>query len=283
MFNKIIFLRDVENIHLKLGETLAFRAIPEIDVRGKVDEIIDYDKSLFSKALDDICNNFVGNTMFRLLITKLPPGQMLTITDIGPEQASTEDSPIYQDGSSYTNYNVFVNSNLYNDEGVGIPERKYYCINESGIIGLKDKSISSSIFHEFTHCLHDIEDRRRYRLYYRSEFPDGNPWDDMEELRTIAGYVDSGVYDPICDNCFSLYCSAVPAISFRTVGAISLPHHSTIPQGKFSYRKKVVAKAIPYEPRFGHVVYVKVNPSREELLQSYKTLNFNLAWPKKYM
>ncbi|MDR0695701.1 MAG: hypothetical protein LBF56_02960, partial [Holosporales bacterium] len=70
------------------------------DVRNALDNVIDYDRSLFSKALDEICNNIVGNTMFKLLLTKLPPGQKVKISDIGPEQTLTGKVPIDQKGSS---------------------------------------------------------------------------------------------------------------------------------------------------------------------------------------
>jgi hypothetical protein len=58
-FNKDAFLEDAKNVHLKEGDTL-----PDIDVRREIDRFIDYDRSLFSKALDEVCSNIVGNTMF---------------------------------------------------------------------------------------------------------------------------------------------------------------------------------------------------------------------------
>ncbi|MDR1609401.1 MAG: hypothetical protein LBR78_00915 [Holosporales bacterium] len=71
------------------------------------------------------------------------------------------------------------------------------------------------MFHEFTHCLHEVEDRGRYRVYRAPKsLPDGNPWGKKEERRTISGYIEADAYepvdtyDPICDNCFHL-CDSV--------------------------------------------------------------------------
>ncbi|MDR0744543.1 MAG: hypothetical protein LBE97_01140 [Holosporales bacterium] len=118
MFNEEAFLEDARKIH----------SLPDkiLDVRREINKFIDYDKTLFSKALDDICNNIVGNTMFRFLITKLPPGRRLRIIDIGPEQTRIGASLIGQDGSSYLDCTVYINHNVYNSSGIGIPERQYY-------------------------------------------------------------------------------------------------------------------------------------------------------------
>jgi hypothetical protein len=144
---------------------------------------------------------------------------------------------------------------------MGIPERQYYCMDERGNISLKLKSLSSSIFHEFTHCLHEIEDRGRYDVDRHSVVPD--PWTDREERRTISGYIEAdtytpvNIYDPICDNCYHLCDSIV--------------------HGE------------PYIPRIGHCGYRSDTPTkaeqdqRDKLLQYYKISDFNLAWPERYM
>jgi hypothetical protein len=202
-FNTTAFLEDAKRIHLKVGDTL-----PDLNIKERIDEVIDYDKSLFSMALDEICKNIVGNTMFRLLVSKKPPGRRLRIVDIGPEQTGKLLSK--QKGSSYKNYSVKINSNVYSRDGVGIPERQYYCVDERDNVSLKMKSLSASLFHEFTHFLHHVEDRRRYSEYSaENSLPDGDIWHTKEERRTISGYIDPGIYDPICDNCFRLYDSLV--------------------------------------------------------------------------
>jgi hypothetical protein len=144
-----------------------------------------------------------------LLIAKKPPDE-LRIINIGPEQ--TGKLPLKQAGSSYlhTAYAVKVNLNVYDRLGVGIPDRQYYCINSDGSIDLKLKSLSASILHEFTHCLHHVEDSGRYDIYRaKDSLPKENSWGTKEELRTISGYVDPGIFDPICDNCFHMYDSIV--------------------------------------------------------------------------
>jgi hypothetical protein len=142
--------------------------------------------------------------MFMLLVSKKDPCE-LKIINIGPREAKNR--LIDQEGSSYYNYDVQVNLNVYNRNGVGIPDRQYYCVHESGNVALKLKSLSASIFHEFTHCLHEVENWRRYGRDCLSSTSD--LWTDEEERRTIAGYINPGVFDPICDNCFHLYDSIV--------------------------------------------------------------------------
>jgi hypothetical protein len=249
MFNREAFLEDVKRIHSLTDELV------NIDVRRELDNFIDYDELLFSKALDDICNNVVGKTMFMLLIAKKSPGMSLRIIDIGPEQSRTKALLVNQKGSSYGGYDVWINLNLYDRNGIGIPERQYYCIDEGGNVTLKPKSLAASIFHEFVHCLHDVEDWRMYDRERHSPVPE--PWTNEEERRTISGYIDPGIFDPICDNCFHLYDSVV------------------------SER--------PYLPRIGHCDYrsdtlPKAEQKRRNKLQQLcNSCNFDLAWPKQYI
>jgi hypothetical protein len=93
--------------------------------------------------------------MFTLLMMKLPPGQRLRIINIGPEEASTGDPLVDQEGSAYyhATHTVNINLNVYDRNGVGIPDRQYYCVDGNGRITLKLKSLSASIFHEFTHTV----------------------------------------------------------------------------------------------------------------------------------
>jgi hypothetical protein len=258
MFARTLFLNDVKNIHLKPEELPKFESVQETDVRDKLDEFLEYDTALFSKALDDVCNNFVGNTMFRLMMIKLPVGQKVKIIDIGPSEKDY--ALTKQDGSSYGAYEVWINLNIYDNSGVGISQRQYYCVDAKGQIVLKLKSMAGSLFHEFTHCLHHVEDTEKYAIYSKREsLLKDNPWRTKEERRTISGYTEkdeytlTDVYDPICDNCFS-FCDAMGSNT-------------------------------PYLPRAGHEGYVRgdsMTPSKE-LREFCKTLTFPLAWPKKYL
>jgi hypothetical protein len=201
--------------------------------------------------------------MFRILITKLTPGQKVKIVDLGPEQSVNP--LIKQDGSSFAHdiYTVKINTNVYDSSGKGLAERQYYCVNEKGEITLSRKAIVTSMFHEFTHCLHYVEDAIRYKRASKTNSPDnGKMWGNDEECRTISGHVAANLnkevkYDPVCDNCFSLY--------------------------------DAISNKAPYCQRISHVGYRfdisedYENKKREKLLQFYKNLNFNLAWPVKYL
>jgi hypothetical protein len=302
LYNTINFLNNAKRIHLKSNdELLAFESIPVMNVRSKLTDIVldgftDDGKALISKVLDDICNNVVGNTMFMMLVAKKDPSE-LTITNIGPKEINK--LPTKQEGSSYshTMYSVKINLNVYNRLGVGIPERQYYCIDERGNLTLKLKSLSGSIFHEFTHCLHYLEDASRCIIYSdENSLPDGNPWTDKEERRTITGYIEADDYepidtfDPICDNCFHLYnvvAKVIPHLPARPIivrpvlAHQSRQIHPIIPNR--------VPKTVPYRPRFGHCGYRSdiseeaLTTIKTKLQQLYNALNFNLAWQRKYM
>ncbi|MDR1609749.1 MAG: hypothetical protein LBR78_02770 [Holosporales bacterium] len=283
-FNTTAFLEDAKRIHLKEGDTL-----PDIDVRRMLSAITLHgftadDRERISKALDDICSNVVGNTMFGLLMTKLPPGLRLRIIDIGPEQTRTEKPPIGQKGSSYSHeiHTVNINLNVYYRSGIGIPCRQYYCIDERGGITTKPKSISSSLFHEFTHFLHHIEDPVRYDRDRHSPDPEDELWTSREECRTIAGYISPDIFDPICDNCFHLYESVTEPIQYSPAGIKSTVYRITV--GKTPLHCPTAVPVIPYRPRLGHIGYVKGDEySNSELQQLNTTFHFPLAWPKQYM
>jgi hypothetical protein len=182
--------------------------------------------------------------------------QKLKIINIGPEEAGEE--PVEQNGSSYGNGEVLINLNLYeNETGTGIKERQYYFVDQYGIPLKKLKSVANSLFHEFTHCLHDAENSDLYSLYCQ---PPGEKdpneeyivWSNSEEERTIAGFIPPNTYDPICENCFDL-CNTV-------------------------------AQRTKYRPRIGHFGYQKgiVEYRDVVLIPLYRGLPFKLDWPIKY-
>jgi hypothetical protein len=188
----------------------------------------------------------------------MPIGRKVKIINRGPAEITKE--LIEQKGSSYKNYEVKINPNVYDSNGIGIPERQYYCVDDKSQIVLKLKSVAGSLFHEFTHCLHHVEDPEKYVVYYDEEsLPEKDPWGTKEERRTISGYTKkdeytpTDMYDPICDNCFS-FCDAS-------------------------------GSSTPYLPRAGHEGYVRggsMTPSKE-LREFCKDPSFPLAWPKKYL
>jgi hypothetical protein len=107
-----------------------------------------------------------------------------------------------------------------------------------------------SIFHEFVHALHEIEDVKQYEKNGDDKL--GNYWTNKEELRTISGYMDRNIYDPICENCFYL-CNSI-------------------------------TKEILFHQRIGHTGFaVGASDETKGLERLYKTLGFNLAWPRKYV
>jgi hypothetical protein len=246
-FNKELFLENTRNIHLINTNT-----IPDYEVREKLNTFVDYEGNpRISTALGEICTNVVGRTMFKILMSTLPPGQKIRITNIGPMEALNP--LIKQNGSSYLNYELEINLNLYDRFGIGVPERQYYCLDKDDIT-IKRKSIAGSIFHEFTHCLHHVEDRERYNSYVEVKL--SGLWSNKEELRTIAGYVDADAYvstdtcDPICDNCYCLY--GAPRIE-------------------------------RYYPRLGHIGFIQGTSPDKSLEDFCDNPTFNLAWPMKYI
>jgi hypothetical protein len=249
MFNNMKFLEDVRKVHLQSNEEFAaFNAVTDVRNRRNdmtLCEFVGDELTLIHRSLDNICANVVGETMFRLLMAKKNPKE-LKITNIGPQEA--KEKLVKQLGSSYGNGEVQINLNLYDLAGIGIQERQYYGINANNTQELKPKSVSNSLFHEFTHCLHDIEDSSDYCRAYNQE---DHTWGDHEEMRTIAGYM--GTYDPICENCFDL-CGAT-------------------------------ANGTKFLPRIGHFGYTKGahQYSAPKLLQIYKQLPFRLDWMIKYV
>jgi hypothetical protein len=143
-------------------------------------------KQAFNKALNEICNNVVGNTLFRLLLIKMNGSRKIHLVNYN------------EDGSRFSNrdFAVKVNLSFYNYEGVGIPSRQYYCLNQDGTVSTKLKSLVGSIFHEFCHALHYVSGATA------DDTEDGSIWNNKEELRTITGHMFEKPYDPICDHVF---------------------------------------------------------------------------------
>jgi hypothetical protein len=128
-----------------------------------------------------------------------------------------------------------------------------------------------------------MEDSGRYGTYAdKYSLPKGNLWDNKEERRTISGYIDPGIYDPICDNCFHLYESIANPSRYHSPKPRSTTYRLIMAKPP---SHQVTTKTIPYRPRLGHIGYAKGDNrySNAELQQFYKTLNFDLAWPRKYM
>jgi hypothetical protein len=160
--------------------------------------------------------------MFRRLIIELslhkgelPPGLKIKIINLAANDETKNEGSRY----SHTTYTVKVNLSRYNDDGTGTPERQYYCVDDNSNITTKHKSLAGSLFHEFTHCLHHIEDRKMYDLYRHSKpytIPgdEENPWTNREERRTISGYIDDEILDPICDHMFDYFQSISKGVSF---------------------------------------------------------------------
>ncbi|MDR1236081.1 MAG: hypothetical protein LBJ96_03665, partial [Holosporaceae bacterium] len=188
-FNEIKFLENVQKIHLNPEELSIYSAIPDAEVREKLEEFVKYGKNpRFSAALDEICENIVGRTMFKVLITKLKNKKK--IMHIEPHD---------EDGSKYKKFIVYVNLSFYEENGTGVSLRKYFYLDEKGEIKTKLKSLAGSVFHEFCHGLHDISGTDVHgikRICTMHKIDDA--WRDDEELRTITCFN----HDSICDHCF---------------------------------------------------------------------------------
>jgi hypothetical protein len=203
IFNNEKFTNAVKSIHLKPEEFSTYESIPDSEVRTKLNGFIDYGENpRFSVALEEICENIVGRTMFRILMTKLMlrhKRMLLTHHD--------------GDGSKYEESVVYVNLSFYKENGGGIPSRYYFYIDEKGEIKLKLKSLAGSIFHEFCHGLHDVSGTHissKRNVLCVKDTPFKTTWSKDEELRTICCMEDAKHYlqDPICDHCFD-FCQSI--------------------------------------------------------------------------
>ncbi|MDR2107693.1 MAG: hypothetical protein LBO73_04225 [Holosporaceae bacterium] len=205
IFNHEKFINAVKSIHVKPEESQSYESIPDSEVRKKLDEFINYGKNpRFSKALDEICKNLVGRTMFRVLMTKMQT-----------EEKRMHIIPYEDNGSRYMEYVVYINLSFYDASGTGIPSRQYYYIDdEKHEIKTKLKSLAGSIFHEFCHGLHHVSETyipKKKNVLCLDDTPLGDVWNKDEELRTITCFNN----DPICDHCFDLCQSILKKQSFR--------------------------------------------------------------------
>jgi hypothetical protein len=148
----------------------------------------------FSKVLDEICENLVGRTMFKILITKM-------ILQHKTMHITHHDG----DGSYYEKYVVYVNLSFYKKNGEGIPSRYYFYLDGKETINTKLKTLAGSIFHEFCHALHDVSETEKTKNIICQDKTDfGSLWGNDEELRTITCFD----HDPICDHCFD-FCQSI--------------------------------------------------------------------------
>jgi hypothetical protein len=205
IFDHLKFANAVKSLHIKPEEILTYEAIPDSEVRKKLDDFIDYGENpRFSKALDEICENLVGRTMFKVLMTKM-------ILQHKTMSMCEHHNP--KIGSYYQNNIVYINLSFYEVSGIGIPSRQYYYIDEKHQVKTKLKSLAGSIFHEFCHGLHHVsETHKEYSVYVLciSEALK-YVWGEDEELRTITCFNN----DPICDHCFDFCQSILKKQSFR--------------------------------------------------------------------
>jgi glutaredoxin-related protein len=213
-FNEVKFLENVQRIHLKLDEISIYEAIADADVRAKLNDFVGYDtnprfsvaNTRFSAALDEICANIVGRTMFKVLMTKMISSDMLKAR--GKIEIKEQDEKPKGSRFSFEEWAVKINSDFYELDGTGISNRRYYGISQNGKVRTKLKSMAGSMFHEFCHALHHISgtkmDHDVYNLCVSAELKE--VWKRDEELRTICCVRDAvyGLMDPICDHCFDL-------------------------------------------------------------------------------
>jgi hypothetical protein len=210
-FNKELFLENTKKRRLTSGEALMFDSLKQADVRNVIDldgtyeydigigrytpfKNTDDNKVILRKALDVIYNDVVGQTLLKLLIVKRRlSGRKIGLVNY-PGNGSCYDEIIEA---------VFVNLSLYQPDGSGIQERRYYSVNSDGKIELKQKSLEKSIFHELTHGLHYISDGKYAdtALCLQSRMMK-EIWSEDEELRTITGHMFEKLYDPVCDHVF---------------------------------------------------------------------------------
>jgi hypothetical protein len=195
-FNEAKFWENVQKIHLTEAEELViYTAVSDAEVRKRLDDFVDCGgNSRFSAALDEICENIVGRTMFKVLIAKLQSRKKFVYIKHHDD-----------DGSYYEKYTVYINLFLYKENGEGVPSRYYFYIDEKGRIKMKLKSLAGSVFHEFCHGLHDVsKTEKRSNILCLDGTPLKHAWGYDEELRTITCFD----HDPICDHCFD-FCQSI--------------------------------------------------------------------------
>jgi hypothetical protein len=248
IFDHLKFTNAVKSIHLKPNEILTYESIPDSEVRRRLDEFIDCGKnSRFSAALDEICKNLVGRTMFKVLMTKMEANGIL--------RARSKIKIMEQDnkkkGSAYseTIFGVKINFDRYEPSGVGIPEKQYYCLDKAGKIQTKLKSLVGSLFHEFCHALHDISGThisKEKNVLCLKDTPLWKVWGNDEELRSITCFNN----DPICDHSFDLCQSILKGESFLPRYAHNIGYKSIdLPTIDDQKRKKLL-QFLPLSQKF---------------------------------
>jgi hypothetical protein len=237
-FNTPKFATSIRKIHLTtIQERQAYNSIPGGKARIRLDAFIDYDNNpRISAALDEICNNIVGNTIFRVLMSKMVVnnilnnrGKLMIVEQTRKRQGS---------GFSHDEFEVRINLSRYEINGIGIASRQYYYIKEDGTLGTKLKSLSGSLFHEFCHGLHHVSGTTAQPSVI---CPKGSGmrkiWNTDEELHTITCFN----HDPICDHCFDLCQSIRKNVPFN-------PRYSH--QGWPSTEEAELLKCIPESKKF---------------------------------
>jgi hypothetical protein len=198
------FLANVQKRHLKSEEMPIYSRISDVEVRKTLDKFVEYDNNpRFSAALDEICANIVGITMFKLLMAKMT---------MKKRTMKIEELKNSKNGSSYYDDVVYINFDFYESNGMGISSRKYFYINRKGEIETKLKSLTGSMFHEFCHALHDVSGTEKLDNILCKKGTDiEQAWDEDEELRTITCFE----HDPVCDHCFDFVQSILKSEQFH--------------------------------------------------------------------
>ncbi|MDR2030179.1 MAG: hypothetical protein LBP65_01790 [Puniceicoccales bacterium] len=245
VFREDLFIEDVGRLHLTFDESWVYSQIQDGEVRERLGEILAYD-AIFSPVLDEICSNIVGRTLFRLLSTKA--------SIAGKEQKIRLVNRAIN-GSYYSrkDFAILTNRNLFDDNGLSRDGSQYYCLDNAGGIGAKPATLTSILFHEFCHALHDLEkisEITEAGELHRSNAILGRTWDNAEELRTIAGCIYGIAQDPLCDHCLDLHLS--------------------------------LAGGRPFFPRYSHRGFDAQTPQREEEIGRRELLSY-LSESRKIM
>jgi hypothetical protein len=246
IFNHVKFANAVKKIHLKPWEIPAYESIPDSEVRKKLDEFIDYSKNpQFSAALDEICENLVGQTMFKIFVTKMEVGGI--IKSKGKIKIMKQDEK--EKGSQYCHkiFAVKINFDRYYSNGIGISEKQYYCLDETGGIRKKLKSLAGSLFHEFCHAVHYINGTNvKVNVLCLGKTPLKEVWGKDEELRTITCFNS----DPICDHCFDLCQSILKSEPFFPRYAHNIGYKSIDLPAIGDRKRKKLLQFLPLSQKF---------------------------------
>jgi hypothetical protein len=205
-YNSKFFLRQAENLHLKNPIVLAqYKFIT--NARKELDTVMKYD-SKFSKYLDEICDNIVGNTMLKMLIANARAFNLSTLyIEIDKKDQFLPSINTIQ-----------INPDLYRQDGYY--QDAFYGVDRQGALVKKKLTMSDAIFHELCHAFHTYSDVAKFETDYLDVIYAGrqeekylwtnrksdNKFEDDEEMYTITGYYwNSGrCFDPISCNMFDI-------------------------------------------------------------------------------